>query len=110
MAYIVAKGGRILYRADWTDAPNIRTVLDQVVGERTVGRGGQGRTPFYAEWLPSRDNDPDAFMNGLTLGGTQSVEEFIAAMAHTHGEPAAARLRGWWRRKQAQEGGGASTT
>ena len=105
MAYIVAKGGRILYRADWTDAHNIRTVLDQIVGDRMGSRGGQGSTPFYAEWLPGRDNDPDAFMNGLLLGGSRPIEEFIAAMAHAHGEPAAASLREWWSRRQAEGGG-----
>ena len=104
MSYVLAVGGRILYRADWTDPENIRIVLDQIVRERKQRRSGTRLTPFYAEWLPQRSNDPIAFMEGLVEAGPRSVEEFIAATASWGGEASARPLRDWWEQKQA--GGG----
>ncbi len=100
MSYVLAAGGRILYRADWTDPENIRIVLDQIVRERKQRRSGTRLTPFYAEWLPQRPNDPIAFMEGLVEAGPRSVEEFIAATASWGGEASARPLRDWWEKRQ----------
>lgn len=101
MTYIIAAGGGILYRADWTDPRTIGMALDQIVYERTQRRAGTRITPYYQEWQPKRINDRTAFMEGLLRDvGPRAVEEFIAAAAHNEGDRSGAALRDWWAAKR----------
>ena len=74
MTYIVGAGGRVQYRADWTDPRTIGTALEQLAygqerrrwtDPRTIGtaleqlaygqerrRSGARVTPYYVEWQP----------------------------------------------------------
>ncbi len=102
MTYIVNTGGKILYRASWTDPRSIRMALEQLLYERDQRRARHRLTPYYVEWLPQRANDREPFMEGLLNEvGPRAVEEFIAAIAHSWGESAAKPLRQWWASKQA---------
>ena len=97
MAYIIGAGGRILYRADWTDPRTIRIALEQVVYEREHRRAGARMTPYYQEWQPKQKNDRALFMEGLLQdAGPKAVEDFIAAVSHSQGDRAAATLQDWW--------------
>lgn len=103
MTYIVGAGGRIVYRADWTDSGTIRTALDQIVGERKSRRAGARLTPYYLEWQPQRQNAVREFMEGLLFAGPTAVDEFIAAIENVRGEAAAKPMRQWWDERQTDD-------
>jgi hypothetical protein len=99
MTYVVRRGGRITYRADWTDPPSIAAVLGEMHAQRERRRGGTRMTPFYAEWTPLRDSDPESFVGLLReVAGERAVQELEAAMAHVAGA-AARRPSGVGRRE-----------
>lgn len=96
MAYIVKPGGRIYYRASWTDPRSLRAAIDELSFERDERRGRRRTMPFYLEWMPHRSNERAPFLEGLAEVGPRAVEEYIAATAHLDGEAAAKPLRDWW--------------
>jgi hypothetical protein len=79
MTYLVARGGRVLFRSDWTDPPTIRWVLDYVLDARQRRREGSRLAPFYAELVGYRWNDPRQFTQFLERGGPQAVTDFQRA-------------------------------
>ena len=106
MTYIVGAGGRILYRADWTDPRTIGIALSQLVYERKHRRAGTRMTPYYQEWQPRQVNDRMLFMEGLLRDvGRSAVEDFIAAVAHSQGDKAASVLRARWGSRRPSEPG-----
>ncbi len=105
MAYVLAPGGRIAYRASWTDAHTLRIALERLVYERDERRGGARLAPYYMEMAPMRVNERGPFMERLLeLSGPRAVTEFIDAVAHGGGDGAARPLRGWWEAQQAMLG------
>ncbi len=79
MTYLIARGGRLLFRADWTDPPTIQAVLDYVLGSRARRREGLRMAPFYAELVGYRWNDFSRFKEGLQRAGQQAVDDFARA-------------------------------
>jgi hypothetical protein len=97
MTYIIARGGAIVYRADWTDAGTIGTVLDQMAQARDAIRNRTRMTPFYSEWMPMRQANTEPFLEVLVeVAGSRAVEEFIAAFDHTYGEMSTKEMKRWW--------------
>ena len=97
MTYVIGGGGRVLYRASWTDADNVGLVVDRVVRQRVDRREGIMHRPFYAEWEPSVVVDRQRFVEVLLQTvGPRAVTEFIDAVGHTQSEQAAGPLRQWW--------------
>lgn len=97
MSYIVGGGGRIRYRAAWTDADNLRLALDDLVAERTDRRNGRPRRPYYVEWQPTVPADRETFVRVLLeTAGPKAVGEYVAAIGQTMGEAVARPLRAWW--------------
>ncbi len=104
MAYVIGGGGRVLYRASWTDAESLEVVLDRLVRQRGERREGVIHRPFYAEWEPSVVADRQTFVEVLLeTVGPRAVTEFIDAVGHTQSEQAARPLRLWWE-ERASEG------
>ena len=95
MSYVLNASGRVLYRADWTDARSIRLALEQIVFEREQRRAGVRTTPYYVEWMPQRVNDRETFLSGLDDIGDRAIDEFITAVGHAEGEKAAQQLKEW---------------
>jgi hypothetical protein len=79
MAYLIGRGGRVLFRADWTDPPTIRHALDYLVAARARRRDGLALKPFFAEFAGYRWSDPAAFQAGLEVAGPQAVADFARA-------------------------------
>jgi len=97
MTYVIGGGGRVLYRASWTDADNLGPVVDRVVRQRVERREGVVHRPFYAEWEPGVVADRQTFIEVLLeTVGPRAVTEFIDAVGHTQTERAARPLRQWW--------------
>jgi hypothetical protein len=80
MVYLIGRGGRVLFRADWTDAATIRHALDYLVAARARRREGLILKPFFAEFVGYRWSDQAAFDGGLELAGPQAVADFAQAM------------------------------
>jgi hypothetical protein len=80
MMYLIGRGGRILFRSNWTDAPTIEMMLNYLVDVRSRRREGLRMAPFYAEFAGYRITDPKQFQAGLHIGGQQAVEDFARMM------------------------------
>ncbi len=97
MTYVIGGGGRVLYRASWTDAESLGVVVDRIVRQRVERREGTVHRPFYVEWEPSVVADRQMFIEVLLeTVGPRAVTEFIDAVGHTQSEQAARPLRQWW--------------
>ena len=80
MTYLIGRGGRVLFRADWTDPPTIEQAVRYLLDARDRRREGLSLKPFYAEFLGYRWSSQAAFMAGLEVAGPQAVSDFRAAM------------------------------
>jgi hypothetical protein len=80
MTYIIARGGRILFRSDWTDPPTIELIVNYQLNVRARRRNGERLTPFYADFAGYRQNDRQQFMERLKVAGPQAVEDFTRMM------------------------------
>lgn len=76
MTYLVGRGGKVLFRADWTDPPTIETALNYVLDSRARRREGLRLAPFYAEFAGYRWKDEAKFQEGLARAGRQAVEDY----------------------------------
>jgi len=81
MTYLIGRGGRVLFRADWTDAAAVEAALAYLRGARARRREGLRLKPFYAEFVGHRWSDQAAFDAGLEVAGPQAVADFAQAMA-----------------------------
>ena len=80
MTYLIGRGGRVLFRADWSDAATIEAALAYLLDARGRRRDGLRLKPFYAEFVGYRWSDQAAFDEGLELAGQQAVDDFARAM------------------------------
>jgi len=80
MTYLISRGGRVLFRADWTDPPTIEYAINYVLNSRARRRDGLKLAPFYAEFVGYRWNEPAKFQEGLKRAGHQAVDDFSRAM------------------------------
>jgi len=96
MSYLVRRGGRLAYKANWTDAHTIRAALEQMLREQADADSGVRLTPYTVEWQAMRANDRGAFMSGLLDAGPRAVQEFIDAYRHSYGDKVAQPLQDWW--------------
>ena len=80
MTYLVSRGGRVLFRADWTDPPTIEAALNYVLAARARRREGLRLAPFYAELVGYRWNDQAKFQEGLERAGPQAVADFARTL------------------------------
>jgi len=80
MTYIIGRGGKILFRADWTDPPTIEWAVRYLQDSRARRREGLHLAPFYAEIVGYRWNTPAKVMEGLVRAGPKAVEDYERAM------------------------------
>lgn len=93
MTYLIGRGGRVLFRADWTDPPTVEQAMRYVIESRARRREGLNLKPFYAEFLGYRWGDQAAFMSGLEIAGPQAVADFQRATRRwTTGNPLKGRI------------------
>jgi hypothetical protein len=75
MTYLVGRGGRVLFRADWTDPPTIEAALDYVLAARDRRRDGLSLAPFYAEFVGYRWHDSAKAREVLGRAGPKAIAE-----------------------------------
>ena len=79
MSWVIARGGRIIYKSDWTSAANIEAFLTRYEAGRgrTPETGGVG--PYLTEQVEFRDLDREAFYQRLHRNGRRAYDEFKRA-------------------------------
>ncbi|NKB86965.1 MAG: hypothetical protein GKS06_01920 [Acidobacteria bacterium] len=103
MAYVIGGGGRLVYRAAWTDAEAIDVVVNRLVRQRTERQGGAEHRPYYAEWQPNIVADRQTFVELLLdSAGPRAVSEYIDAVEHSMSPGVARPLRDWWTQHREQ--------
>lgn len=75
MTWIMAPGGRIAYKAMWTDSDDVEDALATFV-EGYGRRREDHLVPFQSERLSWRVSDQAAFRAGLERTGPQAVRDF----------------------------------
>jgi hypothetical protein len=103
MTYIVNPAGRIVYRADWTDAHSVEWVLEYLRHEATEKRTTRRVAPFFSELLGHRSamDYPLVFLEGLLNGGgARAVEEYIDAIEQRRGTSQSDPMRRLWAEMQ----------
>jgi hypothetical protein len=71
------QGGRIFYKAMWTNHDEIASVLEGLVRFDEAARSGVRRMPFYSERLSFRGGyDSGSGVNVLERAGPKAVEDF----------------------------------
>jgi len=99
MTYIVNPAGRVIFRADWTDAHTIEWVLAYLRHETGEKQTRRRVAPFFVELMGHRSamDYPRVFVEGmLNAGGRRAVEEFIAAVEPKRGKAEADLIRRAW--------------
>lgn len=80
MTYLIGRGGKVLFRADWTDPPTLETILDYTLASRARRREGLRLAPFYAEFVGYRWSDHQRHDEVLAQAGQQAVDDFARFM------------------------------
>lgn len=78
MTWVIGRGGRIIYRADWTSAANVESFLTRYAAGRRRSPG-QGISPYLSEQIEYRDQDRAAFDDRLRRNGPRAYDEFLRA-------------------------------
>jgi len=92
MIYLVGRGGKVLFRADWTDPPTIEVVINNLLAGRARKQEGARLVPFYAEMVGYRWSDNKKFREGLLRAGPQAVDDFQRVMQRWAKEPPPGRI------------------
>ena len=79
MTWILAKSGMALYKCDWTDAASVESALDYYLGVAERRRAKKRMVPFRVERIDFREQNREAFYEGLEKAGPKAVQEFDRA-------------------------------
>lgn len=82
MTWVIDRGGRVAYRANWTSAANVEAFLARYLAARAAradrSRGVPSR--YETEQLEFRQVDQEGFNRRLLRNGPRAVTEFSEAM------------------------------
>ena len=79
MTWVIGRGGRILYKADWTSARNVEAFLQRHEDGRSRRPASGVVTAYLTEQVEYRDVDRAAFYEQLRRNGPRSHDEFKRA-------------------------------
>ena len=79
MTWVIGRGGRILYKADWTSARTIEAFLQRHAEGRSRRPASGAVAPYLTEQVEYRDVDREAFYERLRRNGPRSYDEFKRA-------------------------------
>lgn len=80
MSWVIGRGGRILYKADWTSARNVEAFVERHKADRASPSGRAGvRARYATEQVEFRNTDPEFFWKRLERNGPRAVAEFRRA-------------------------------
>jgi hypothetical protein len=79
MSWVIGRGGRILYKSDWTSAANVEAFLSRHEEGRTRRPETGTVGPYLTEQVEYRDLDREAFYQRLHRNGSRAYHEFKRA-------------------------------
>lgn len=79
MTWVIGRGGRIVYKSDWTSAANVEAFLDRYAKGRSRKPATGTVGPYHSEQIEFRDVDREAFYQRLQRNGPRAYEEFKRA-------------------------------
>ena len=79
MTWVVARGGRAIYKADWTNAANVEAFLGRYERDRGRKPTSGAVAPYVTEQVEFRDVDREAFYARLRRNGPRAYDEFKRA-------------------------------
>jgi hypothetical protein len=79
MTWVIGRGGRILYRADWTSAANVEAFVERHEAGRNRRPPSGTVSAYLSEQIEYRDVDREAFYERLQRNGPRSHSEFKRA-------------------------------
>ncbi|MQA06736.1 MAG: hypothetical protein GEV07_29910 [Streptosporangiales bacterium] len=80
MTWIVDRGGRVVYKANWTSAANVEGFLGRFLTSRGHREPGTPQAMYGTEQIEFRDTDRKRFYGHLRRNGSRAVEEFDNAV------------------------------
>ena len=79
MTWVIGRGGRIAYKADWTSAANVEAFLARFLAARTEHQPGTAPVMYETQQAEFRYPDRKRFMQRLLRNGPRAVAEFEKA-------------------------------
>jgi hypothetical protein len=79
MSWVIGRGGRILYKSDWTSAANVEAFVARYEAGRTRRPVAGTVGPYLTEQIEFRDLDRPAFYERLHRNGSRAHDEFKVA-------------------------------
>ena len=79
MTWIFNKAGIPIYKSDWSDASSVENALVYFLDVSKRRKAKERLAPFHVERLDYRNQDRDAFYEGLARSGPKAVDEFSKA-------------------------------
>jgi hypothetical protein len=79
MTWVIGRGGRVAYKANWTSAANVEAFLTRFLAAGAERPRGRAPAVYETEQLEYRQVDREAFMKRLLRNGPRAAEEFATA-------------------------------
>lgn len=80
MTWVIDRGGRVAYKANWTSAANVKAFLDRFLAARGQRPPGTAHAMYETEQIEYRVTDRQRFQQHLLRNGPRAVQEFANAM------------------------------
>jgi len=79
MTWVIGRGGRVAYKADWTSAANVEAFLERFLAARGEHPPGTMPVMYESQQIEFRYPDRKRFMQRLLRNGPRAVAEFEKA-------------------------------
>lgn len=80
MTWVIGRGGRLMYKAEWTSAANVEGFVERHTAARRDRPAGAALAPYVTEQLEHRTVDREAFYRHLAeRNGPRALAEFREA-------------------------------
>jgi len=79
MTWVIGRGGRVAYKANWTSAANVEAFLDRFLAARTQHLLGTAAVMYETQQIEFRHTDRKRFTEHLLRNGPRAAAEFEKA-------------------------------
>lgn len=86
MTWVVGRGGRLLYKANWTSAANVEAFVSRFERSRAERAPRATLTMYETEQIEFRRQDQAAFYERLRRNGPRAYDEFKRAEEFWRGQ------------------------
>ncbi len=78
MTWILDRAARPVYKADWTEAPNVRSAIEGMLNAARLRKESRMPVrPYTVEKIEYREQDREKFLQGLERGGDPARAEYL---------------------------------